>query len=315
MEQCASPRAPPSTTAEPAPHGPAPRLQIDPQRFTACFDREPFAFTHNLATLGLFTSAALGELAARYAGHARDYFVSTGARSAGTAFTAVKHGQYGIEEAMRRIDCAPVRVLFKRPENYSPVLRRLFEELFEQVIRLRGGLRGEQVVRREAGLFVTSPHCITPVHYDPEIAFFTQVEGEKTYHIYPPASLTEAELERFYRRGIVSIAEVDLQRRDPHQEHVFHLGPGDGLHQPQNSAHWVETGAQRSISYSFVFETDLTRARGRTRACNYCLRRAGLSPAAPGRYPGRDAAKEHAAHAFFQLRRRYWNVMGRIKGW
>lgn len=315
MEQCASPSAPPSASPEPAPSVPAPKLHIDAQRFTECFDREPFSFKHNLATLGLFTPAALNELAARYAGHARDYFVSTGAPQPGTRFTAVRHGQYGIAEAIRRIDAAPVRILFKRPENYSPLFRHLFEELFAQVILLRGGLRGEQVVRREAGLFVTSAHCITPVHYDPEIAFFMQVEGAKTYHIYPPASLSEAELERFYRRGIVSIAEVDLGRRDPRHECVFQLGPSDGLHQPQNSPHWVETGAQRSISYSFVFETDVTRARGRTRACNYFLRRTGFSPAAPGRNPARDAAKERAARLFFQLRRRYWSVMGRIRGW
>ena len=315
MEPCASP----SPAAPVLPHPPrthaALQLQIEPRRFAECFDREPFGFTHNLATLGLFTNSALAALAARYSGHERDYFVSTGARAPGTAFTEVPHGQYRIEEAIERIDCAPVRVLFKRPENYSPEFRWLFEELFAQVIRLRGGLRGEQVVRREAGLFVTSARCITPVHFDPEIAFFTQIVGQKSYHIYAPASLSEAELERFYRRGVVSIAEVDLARRDPHHEHVFDLQPGDGLHQPQNSPHWVETGPWRSVSYSFVFETDLSRARGRTRACNYFLRRAGLAPAAPGPHPARDFAKEHAIRALFGLRRRYWSVMGRMRGW
>ena len=315
MEPCASLSPQPTPLPEQAANAPLPTVQIDAQRFSECFDREPFGFTHNLHALGLFTPAALGELAARYAHHSRDYFVSTGARSASTAFTAVSHGQYGIEEALRRVNCAPVRILFKRPENYSAQFRLLFEALFEQVLRLRGGLHGEQIVRREAGLFVTSAHCITPVHFDPEIAFFLQVEGLKTYHIYPPTSLTEAELERFYRRGIVSIAEVDLRMREPRQEHVFHLAAGDGLHQPQNSPHWVETGTQHSVSYSFVFETGATRARGLTRACNYLLRRAGLEPEAPGRHPHRDAAKERAARAFFQLRRRYWNVMGRIKGW
>ena len=153
------------------------------------------------------------------------------------------------------------------------------------------------------------------MHFDPETTFFLQVEGLKTYHIYPPRSLSEPELERHYRRGIVSIAEVELRIRDPRQERVFHLGAGDGLHQPQDSPHWVETGQQRSVSYSLVFETAPNRTRGRVRACNYLLRRAGLAPPTPGLHPRRDSAKAHAAQAFFRMRRRYWNVMGKIKGW
>jgi len=315
MEPCASPSAPPEGRRERTAAAAVPTLHIDAQQLHECFDREPFGFTHNLATLELFTPAALSDLAARYSGHPRDYFVTTGARSAGTAFTAVKCGQYGIEEALRRLDRAPVRLLFKRPENYSAQFRALFEQLLEQVLRLRGGLHGEQIVRREAGLLVTSAHCITPVHFDPEIAFFLQIEGPKTYHLYAPASLSEPELERFYRRGVVSIAEVDLSARDAREERVFRLAAGDGVHQPQNSPHWVETGAQRCVSYTFVFETDVTRARCRTRACNYLLRRAGIEPAAPGRHPRRDRAKERAAGEFFGLRRRYWSVLGRIKGW
>src|SRR5262249_49594394 len=142
------------------------------------------------------------------------------------------------------------------------------DSLFAQVIALRGGLGRERVVRLESAIFATSARSITPCHFDPEIAFFTQIEGRKNYHVYSPASMREAELEGFYRHGIVSIAQVDLPTRNPRFERFYPLEPGDGHHQPQNSPHWVETGAERSISYSFVFETDVSRARNRTRACN-----------------------------------------------
>jgi len=317
MERSANPFAPPmrSGAGSAAGLGASASLLIDPKRLAQCFDREPFGFSHSLERLGCFGPRALRQLAARYAGHPRDYFVSAGAASPRTAFTAVAHGQCGIEEALELIDRRALRILFKRPENYDREFRELLETLLAQVLGLLGGVRGVRVVRREAGLFVTAAHCITPVHFDPEVAFFMQVRGEKTYHIYAPQSMSEAELERFYRRGAISIAEVNLRARDPRDEHVFQLLPGEGLHQPQNSPHWVQTGAWRSVSYSFVFETDVTRARARTRGCNYFLRHVGLRPAPPGRHPARDAAKERAMQRFLALRRRYWNIMGRIRGW
>jgi hypothetical protein len=132
------------------------------------------------------------------------------------------------------------------------------------------------------------------VHFDPEINFFTQIEGGKTYHVYDPATLPEADLERFYLQGQVSIGNVNLQTCKPEHEHVYTLAAGDGFHQPQNSPHWVETKSARSISYAFVFETDASRARGRTRAYNYYLRKFGLVPSEPGKRPAVDAVKAGA---------------------
>src|SRR3984893_7740066 len=269
----------------------APSLYIDSNGFAEAFDREPFGFSHNLQTLDLFQFDSLLGLAQKFAAAPRDYFVAAAAPSAATEFEAVDHSQCTVEEAMRRIDSSAVRVLLKRPENHDVRFRRLLDSLFEQVVALRGGLQGERVARLESAVFVTSASSITPCHFDPEIAFFAQIEGRKNYHVYAPASMSEAELESFYRRGIVSRSLKHLLTRNPKHESVYPLSPGDGHHQPQNSPHWVETGAERSISYSFVFETDASRARNRTRACNYFLRRGGLAPALPGTHPLRDAAK------------------------
>jgi hypothetical protein len=291
----------------------APSLYIEPKGFPDRFDREPFGFAHNLHTVDLFRFDSLRELAGKYAGAPRDYFVAATAASAATEFTSVPHSQWSVEEAMQRLDSTPVRVLLKRPENHDPRFRQLLESLFDQVMRLRGGLQGERVVRLESAVFVTSASSITPCHFDPEIAFFAQIEGRKNYHVYSPASMSEAELESFYREGVVSIAQVDLPTRDPELEHFYALEPGHGHHQPQNCPHWVETGAGRSISYSFVFETDATRARNRTRACNHFLRRAGLDPAVPGVSPSRDAAKAAAMRVMFPIRRRVNNLAAKLK--
>jgi hypothetical protein len=289
------------------------RLHVQPNRLAADFDREPFGFSHNLHTLDLFQFDSLLAVARKFTDHPREYFVAAGAPSAATQFRAVQHGQFAVDEALRRIDSGGVRVLLKRPENHDPRFRELLNSLFEQVIDLRGGLGHERLVRLESAIFVTSASSITPFHFDPEIAFFAQIEGRKNYHVYAPASMSEVELERFYRHGVLSIAPVDLQSRDSKLEHVFDLKPGEGHHQPQHSPHWVETGAERSISYSFVFETDASRTRNRIRACNYFLRRGGLAPALPGAHPLGDAVKAAAMRAVLPIQRRVGNFTARFQ--
>jgi hypothetical protein len=293
---------------------PLPTLLLPAQGLAERFNRESFGFGHNLHELPLFGFERLLSLAARYAGHPADYFVAAAAPSAGTGFTTVRHSYCSVVEALQRLDQEPTRVLLKRPENHDPQFRELLQGLFAQVMRLRGGLRGERLVRLESALFITSAASITPFHFDPEIAFFMQIEGRKIYHVYAPSSVSERELEQFYQRGLVSIAEVDLKSRDPGLEHIYTLNPGDGHHQPHDSPHWVQTGAGRSVSYSFVFETDATRARSRTRACNFYLRRAGVTPARPGLSPVRDAAKAAAIRVAFPVRRRLVKLVSRVGG-
>ena len=269
-------------------------LQIDAAVIARDFDRNPFRFTHNLSGLEEFSNESLLELARAFDQHPQDFFVSAGAPSADTKFFTVPHSMCSASEALNRLDSGAYRILLKRAENHDPRFRRLLDTAFAQVMDLRGGLRGEKLIRLESGIFITSAASTTPVHFDPEINFFTQIEGEKIYHVYNPATLSEAELERFYLRGQVSIGNVNLQTCRPEHENVYTLTAGSGFHQPQNSPHWVETKAMRSISYAFVFETDASRARGRTRAYNYYLRKFGLVPSEPGERPALDALKAGA---------------------
>jgi hypothetical protein len=290
----------------------AAHIEFEPGVFKQGFDREPFAFAHNLHTIDVFGSESLGLLAKHYADYPQDYFVSAGAPSAATDFFSVPHGHCKPHEAMERLDSAAIRILLKRPEDHDPRFRKMLDLLFRKVIELRGGLGSEKLVRLESAIFITSASATTPFHFDPEIAFFSQVAGEKIYHVYSPSILGEPELEHFYLQGVVNIGQVPLHGRDPGREHVFALGPGKGLHQPQNSPHWVETCAQRSISYSFVFETDATRAAGRTRAFNHYLRKLGLEPRYPGTSPSLDAVKAGSMRVLLPVRRRASRLLHRL---
>jgi hypothetical protein len=117
------------------------------------------------------------------------------------------------------------------------------------------------------------------------VAFFTQIDGDKEYHAYPPTQVSEPELEEFYSRGRVSIGQLDMATLDTSQEYLYKLKAGHGFHQPQNSPHWVQTRGTRSISYSMVFETTADKALGLTRAFNHFERKLGMKPAVPGAKP------------------------------
>jgi len=273
------------------------QLILDRETLRQSFDREPFGFSHNLSSLDLFKADSLRGLAERFANSPRDYFIAGSAPTPGTRFYSVPNGGYKPHEAIDNLDKISTRVLLKRPENHDARFRDLLETLFRQVTDLRGGLGGERIERLESAILISSVATTTPIHFDPEVGFFSQIEGEKFYHVYPPACARETELERFYVRGRVDIGNVEMTKLDARQEHLFVLGPGKGFHQPQNSPHWVRTGTSRSVSYTFVFQTDASRARGRVRAFNYCLRKLGLNPSRLGTHPAFDAAKASTMHA------------------
>ena len=277
------------------------RLRADPEMFARCLDCIPFGFQHALSTLEHFSDASLLSLAEKYDGG--DYFVAAGAPSPDTGFYAVPHGTQTPREALQNLESGNYRVLMKRPERHDRRFRDLLDALFGDVLAMRRELESERIVRLDSSILVSASAAITPFHFDPEISFFFQIEGEKTYHLYEPGVMSEAELERFYVKGIVNIGEAALADRPRAAEHIFALGPGKGLHQPKNAPHWVETHASRSVSYAFSFETERTRALGRTRSFNRYLRAMGASPALPGTHPTRDALKATAMQLVTPLRK------------
>lgn len=289
-------------------------LQLDPDSLRNLFDREPFGFDHSLSGLDLFKFEELYALAEKYIGHAEDYYVACSAPRPDTVFFSVPPTPYLLpHEVLQHLETGSYRVLLKRPENYDLRFRELIDQLFAQVADSLAGFGGDRIVRLEAGLLITSAATTTPFHFDPEIGFFSQIEGEKIYHVYSPSILGEEELERLYTKGPTTIVQIDLEGRDPAREHVFTLGPGKGLHQPQNAAHWVETRASRSISYTFVFETEAGRARGRARGFNHILRCLKLNPAPLGANPAFDAIKSEAMRGVLPVRRRLGDILRKAR--
>ena len=278
-------------------------LNIDRLTLVTQFNKAPFGFTHGLSELDLFRLRVLEQLAEAYVEHPEDYFVARGAAQPGARFYAAAHGMFGPREALRRIEHGRYRLLLKRPERFDPRFRALLNSILTEVRdRLPDQSRTHDLVRAESGIFVTSAATLTPFHFDPEVAFFSQIRGHKNYHVYDVHAVEEAELERFYVGGVVCIGELGLAARAPELERVFALGSGEGFHQPQNAPHWVETTDELSISYTVVFETSSARKLGRVRAFNHYLRRCGMVPAAPGAHPGLDGFKALAMETVMPVR-------------
>jgi hypothetical protein len=289
-------------------------LRFATPSFADTFNIEPLATTHNLSGLDIFSYDSLRTLAEKYLVNPADAFVASSAPTANVDFNSVPHGQHAAHVAMTLLDEAPYRVLLKRPEKYDRGFRELIEALLQSISDAKGGFGRDKVVRLESSIFISSAKTTTPIHFDPEVGFFCQIAGEKIYHVYPPANVTEAELEPFYIKSSVEIGKVDVNRRDPAREHVFHLSAGKGLHQPQNAPHWVETCSSQSISYSVVLETESTRSLGRTRAFNHYIRRAGIAPAEPGQHPAADMLKANAMNAILPMRKLAGKVVRTVKG-
>ena len=288
-------------------------LRFATHSFAETFNIEPLATTHNLSDLEIFSYDYLRLLAEKYLVNPADAFVASSAPSANVDFNSVPHGQHAAHVAMTLLDQAPYRVLLKRPEKYDNGFRELIEALLASISEARGGFGHDKIVRLESSVFISSAKTTTPIHFDPEVGFFCQIAGEKIYHVYPPANVTEAELEPFYIKSSVEIGKVDVNRRDPAREHVFHLTAGKGLHQPQNAPHWVETCSSHSISYSVVLETESTRSLGRTRAFNHYIRQAGIAPSEPGKHPAADALKANAMNAILPVRKLAGKVVRSVK--
>lgn len=279
-------------------------LHLEPSLVRDRLDRQPFGFTHELHQLPLFRRDALYKLCETYAAFPEDCFVSGSAPTPGTRFYSVKPVAYKPHEAMEHLDQSPVRILLKRLEKHDPQFRDLLNTLFAQVIDTLGGIGKDRVTRLQSAIFISSAASITPFHYDPETNFFSQIEGEKIYHMYAPSVVAEPELESFYSRGVLDIAQLQLDCRDPSQEYVFSLSPGKGMHQPRNSPHWVETVESVSISYAFVYETQSAMQTGRVRAFNHYLRALGMQPTGPSQRPLADAAKAATMSVVMPLRRK-----------
>ena len=105
--------------------------------------------------------------------------------------------------------------------------------------------------------------------------------------------------EQFYR----GLAHRNLPWRDDYatRGRAFTLQPGDAMFVPVMAPHWVKNGPSVSISFSVTWRSDWTYAVAEAHAFNAVLRKIGLKPLLPGRYPAQNRTKALAWRALRRL--------------
>lgn len=147
--------------------------------------------------------------------------------------------------------------------------------------------------RREAFLFVSAPHAVTPVHFDPEHNFLLQIRGTKKLNIgrFPSRETELRELDRYHDGGHRNLVEI------PPLSSTYLLRPGNGVYLYPWAPHWVYNGPATSVSLSITFRTRRSEREELVHQVNGRLRRHGRAPRPAGQSPRIDRAK--AAYARF----------------
>jgi hypothetical protein len=194
-----------------------------------------------------------------------------------------------IADTIRRIEqCGSWMVLkfIEQDETYRALLHDILGEVEPAVRATTGGM-----LKREGFIFISSPGSVTPFHFDPEHNILLQIRGRKTMTIFPADDegiASAAEHERFHNGG---------HRNLPWQEgfagsgRPFELVPGKAVHVPVKAPHWVKNGPEVSISLSITWRSEWSYREEFARRWNHMVRRAGLAPRSPRRWPHQNHAK------------------------
>jgi len=206
-----------------------------------------------------------------------------------------------IGETIRRIAETGSWAALKNVEQvpaYAALLQGLLDEL-RAVIEPRTGA----MLKLQGFIFITSPNGVTPYHFDPEHNILLQVRGSKTMTQFPAGDARYAphETHEAYHTG----GGRELHWRDELLSGgtEFPLAPGEALFVPVMAPHFVRNGPEPSVSLSITWRSEWSFAEADARAFNKVLRRFGLAPRAPGRWPAHNRAKAIG-----------WRLLGRLGG-
>ena len=274
-------------------------LEIDAETFQASFNRYAFKVRHRLAGDPRFSIRSLIDLSRRLPEESIKY--NSGGIPVGTGLYEAPQTGLSKEETLRRIEECQSWMVLKNVEQVPE-----YAELLDGCLDLAEPMcaaAGYGMFKREAFIFVSSPGSVTPFHIDPEHNFLLQIAGKKTIGILDRVGrplLEEEEFEDFFTNSHYSPEFKDEYKQLASR---FDLYPGEGLHFPVTTLHWVENGDQVSVSLSITFRSVQAERRGIIYEMNHKLRRWGISPAPYGSAPRRDSAKYLAFRALRRTRK------------
>jgi hypothetical protein len=212
----------------------------------------------------------------------------------------------GIADTIREIEqCGSWMVLkyIERDPEYRALLHAALAPLRELVAEATGAM-----LKEEGFIFISSPGAVTPFHFDPEHNILMQIRGQKVMTIYPPADprfASEETHEAFHAGGHRNLPWRD-ELRDAGRP--VSLTPGDAVYVPVKAPHWVKNGDAPSISLSITWRSQWSYHEEYAHGFNRLLRKAGVTPSAPGRFPERNTGKSIG----FRAARKVAHLAGKV---
>jgi hypothetical protein len=294
-----------------------------PDTWQASFDRKPFRFTHELTDHPALQLDSLRDIILSLP--ADQVFASRADLKIDTDFDRA-HIDHAIDRSLAATlaDMATSNsyVMVRKPDSHprlKEVLDLFMHDLNESVGRIPraplGLLPAQSRVFYDPMLylFISSPNSVTPFHVDRYSTLLLQLRGQKDVMIWDRedrATVTTEELEFLFGRPY----EKNPSYKSSHarEPEPFHISPGEGVHIPFTSPHWVKNGPEVSVSVSFIWQTGESTREAAAHRFNYVARRAlAKIPGAPrpeltpvGRSALVDRTKSSLIRSAFAVRRR-----------
>jgi len=251
------------------------------ERMTALYPLQAGLLHHHLPDHPLLSLEALAQLGEGMPASEVEY--NPGNVPIGIRPEDVPSNGLSIGETIRGIESNGSWAVLKNIENveaYRVLLMDLLGQL-KPVVEPRTGA----MLTPQGFIFISSPGSITPFHFDPEHNILLQLKGQKVMNVWPAGD------ERFAHRREHERYHTGGHRNLPWQDE-FHegaqrvpLGPGDAVLMPVMAPHFVANGDAPSISLSITWRSEWSYRESEAHAANAALRRVGLNPPMPPRWP------------------------------
>lgn len=255
--------------------------------------------THNLADHPMFTLEELIALAGRI--RPVDVEYNRADLPVGVDPADVVHNGLDPEATLRSIEENGSWMVIKFIEQ-DPQWRDMLHDILSGIVDTVRPTTGE-MLKREGFIFISSPNAVTPFHMDPEHNILCQIRGSKTMTVWPAGDPRFADgkaHEEFHAGG-----HRNLQWQDDFAAagEAFLLQPGEAIYVPVKAPHWVQNGPDVSVSLSVTWRSEWSYREQDAHNLNALIRKAGLNPAIPARYPAQNQAKSVAMRAINKARR------------
>lgn len=269
------------------------------RRLQTAYPEAPFLLDHQLGDHPLLSNPALAELAR--AMRPVDVEYNRADLPVGINPADVPDNGMGIVETIENIATNGSWMVLKFIEKI-PAYRDFLHETLAEIEPAVRAITGE-MMKLEGFIFLSSPNAVTPFHMDPEHNILLQLKGSKTMTVFPAddEELAPGEAHEAFHNG----GHRNLEWRDDFaaRGRAFDLPAGKAIYVPVKAPHWVKNGAAPSLSLSITWQSEWAYREQYARSMNATLRRLGLNPAAPKRFPHQNHAKSLAWRAIHKVQR------------